>query len=132
MSTLLLVLLSVINLVLLLACTYFIATRGVSAAAGVGWTPVELVTTVLSALSILITVLGIFLAVLAVWGYAKLADEAKSIAERVAREQAGRIMPSLVSKEVTRTLGTGSANYGEAAAGEISDDATGSGGKNTD
>lgn len=56
-----------------------IVSRGV--APGEGWTPVELVTTVLSALAVLITVFGIFIAVLAVWGYARLAEDARNAAE---------------------------------------------------
>jgi hypothetical protein len=61
------ILLSVLNLALFAAGFYFVASRGFTP--GPGWTPVELVTAVLAALAILITVLGIFLAILAFWGY---------------------------------------------------------------
>jgi hypothetical protein len=78
------ILLSVLNLALFAAGFYFVASRGFTP--GPGWTPVELVTAVLAALAILITILGIFLAILAFWGYtgiARLQSEPASFGTRL-------------------------------------------------
>jgi hypothetical protein len=78
------ILLSVLNLALFAAGFYFVASRGFTP--GPGWTPVELVTAVLAALAILITILGIFLAILAFWGYtgiARLQSEPASFGMRI-------------------------------------------------
>jgi hypothetical protein len=94
-----------INIAIFGGCIYFVASRGV--VAGAGWTPVELVTIVLAALAVLITVLGIFIAVLAIWGYTRLAADARDVATRAAQEHVGGIVPGLISEEIGRSIGQG-------------------------
>ena len=105
------------------------------------WTPVELVTTVLSALAVLLTALGIFIAVLAVWGYTQIKETAKSAAVaaavKVARETSdetaemttrkivSRLVPLMLSEELTRFTGTTADEYG-AEAGKDENDAASS------
>jgi hypothetical protein len=100
------------NLALFGLAAYFIFSRGY--VPGAGWTPVELVTTVLTALAVLIGVLGIFIAALAVWGYTQLKDEARNTAAEAAREHLGVTVPKLVASEIERRIGTRT-EYGEAA-----------------
>jgi uncharacterized membrane protein YidH (DUF202 family) len=101
-----------INVTIFGACAYFVFTRGF--ALGWGWTPVELVTTVLTALAVLITVLGIFIAVLAIWRYTRLSEEARRVATEAASEtvpkHVGEIAARLVSVEVTRQIETNSSS----------------------
>lgn len=127
-------LLITLNVVLFGLAFYFVASRGVAPSAG--WSSVELVTVVLTALAVLLTTLGIFIAVLAVWGYTRLSDDARAVATATARDVAaatakeaaidttGKIVPEQVAKEVQRQIGEGSA-YGAAAAeqGASDDDA---------
>ena len=114
MAKLLYALLTLVNIAIFGGCAYFVITRGF--VAGAGWTSVELVTIVLAALAVLITVLGIFIAVLAIWGYTRLAADARDVATRAAQEHVGKIAPQLVSEEIRRTIGQGqSEGYGEAA-----------------
>jgi biopolymer transport protein ExbB/TolQ len=80
---------------------------------------VEVVTVVLAALAVLITVLGIFIAVLAVWGYARLSNDARNAAISAARDATSEIVPLVVREEIDRQMGSG--GYGEAAAGDTSD-----------
>jgi hypothetical protein len=58
MAKLFYALLTLVNIAIFGECAYFVITRGL--VTGAGWTPVELVTIVLAALAVLLTVLGIY------------------------------------------------------------------------
>ncbi len=116
------VLLTFINIAIFGGGAYFVVSRGF--VPGAGWTAVELVTIVLAALAVLITVLGIFIAVLAIWGYTRLAEDARNVATREARSSVSEIAPRLVSEEISRQIGLGlSGGYGEAAGKDQGTDA---------
>lgn len=118
------------NVVLFLGCAYFVSSRGVGTVAkGEPWQPVELVTVILAALGVLITVLGAFVAVLAIWGYGRLVDEARGAAtvaatiaaKAAAAEQVGKLAPTLVADEIERRIGGGPDYAAAAISGEGSD-----------
>lgn len=105
-------LLLAVQLVLVLGLTYFFVSRGYQP--GAGWTAVELVTIILAALALLITALGIFLAVLAIWGYGQIHEEARRIARAAVTEEVGKQAPRAISKELDRR-GVGGPDYAAAA-----------------
>jgi len=104
----------------------FFAGQSISSAAG-GLPPLRggalVVTVVLAALAVLMTVLGIFIAVLAVWGYARLADDARNAAILAARDATSNLVPLVVREEIDRQMGSG--RYGEAAGEDTSSQAIG-------
>jgi uncharacterized membrane protein len=111
------------NITILSGAMYFIFTRGWVAGAG-GWTPVELVTTVLAAVALLITVLGIFIALLAIWGYNRITKEAGRRAETATHIYLSKNVQQLVSDQVPRHVAAeieriqGDSTYGSAAGQE--------------
>jgi hypothetical protein len=121
MAKLFYVLVTLLNLTLFCGAIYFIGSRGFAPAAG--WSAVEVVTVVLAALAVLMTVLGIFIAVLAVWGYARLADDARNAAILAARDATSNLVPLVVREEIDRQMGSG--RYGEAAGEDTSSQAIG-------
>jgi hypothetical protein len=116
-------LLTFINVTFFAGCVYFVASRGF--VPGAGWSGVEVVTIVLAALAVLMTVLGIFIAVLAVWGYARLSEEARKTAALEAQSFVGKNAPRLISEELDRRIGSG--DYGEAAGKDKASDAPSNG-----
>lgn len=102
-----------LNIALFLVLAFFVGSRGY--APGGGFTSTELVTIVLTALAVLLTALGIFIAVLAVLGYTQLRKLAVSRVEAAARTEVGKLAPRLVAEQVSNYYGA-SADYGEAAA----------------
>jgi hypothetical protein len=106
-------LLSAINIALFLAGLYFIMTRGV--AFGQGWSAVELVTVMLTALGVMVAVLTLFVAILAVWGFTRLSEEAKDKAEHVTQDYLDKALPGMIEREVERRIGAGP-DYGAGAA----------------
>lgn len=120
MLRLLNVLLFFLNVAMLSAAVYFVGTRGYIQ--GGGWTAPELITVVLAALALLITVLGIFIAVLAVWGYARLSEDAKATASKVAADvaanHAGHVATQVAVAEISRLYGQPGEGFGAAAARE--------------
>jgi hypothetical protein len=106
-----------LNIGLFIALAYVMLSRGY--APGGGFNSTELVTIVLAALAVLLTTLGIFIAVLAVLGYTTLRRLAIGRAEKVARETAqaevSKRVPGLVAEQMSTLVGT-SADYGAAAA----------------
>lgn len=58
---------------------------------GAGWSPVELVTTILTALGVMIAALATTLGVAAIWGYSALRDEVIKMAKAEATKAAGPI-----------------------------------------
>lgn len=126
MSSYLNILLSVVNLALLGAGSYFILTRGV--VQNQGWTPIELVTTLLTALGVMVAVLTLFIGVLAIWGFGRLSEEAQdkaekvaqSVAERETRDYLAKSLARMVEEEVERRVGT-ETGYGDGAAKENHD-----------
>jgi hypothetical protein len=108
------VLLTFINLTLSCGAIYFIGSRGFVPATG--WSAVEVVTVVLAALAVLITVLGIFVAGLAVWGYTQLRTDARNVAASAAQAYLNENAPKLISEDLDRRGGPGlTGDYGEAA-----------------
>jgi hypothetical protein len=115
------ILLSAINLVLFGAGAYYFLTRGI--AQNQGWSPVELVTIMLAALGVMVTVLTLFVAVLAIWGFGRLSEEARDKAGKVARDVAERetrdyldkSLPEMIEQEVERRVGSDQ-GYGAGAA----------------
>ncbi len=122
MSKILNVLLSAVNLALFSIGAYFMFTRGIGKNGG--WTPVELVTIMLTALGVMVAVLTLFIAILAVWGFSRLSDEARDKAEKVAkivaeqetRHYLGSKLPTMVEDEIERRIGSNQ-GYGAGAAG---------------
>jgi hypothetical protein len=126
MAKLFYVLLTLINLTLFCGAAYFISSRGFAPASG--WGAVEVVTVVLAALAVLITVLGIFIAGLAVWGYTQLRTDAKNVAAKAARAYLNENAPKLISEDLDRRGGPGVAgDYGEAAGKDKGTDAPSNG-----
>lgn len=119
----------VLNALLLSGTAYFIHTRGVASSGG--WTAPELLTIMLTALGVMISVLTLVIGVLAIWGYGGLTSAAKAKAEKETRNYLDKNLARMVEEEVERRKGIeadgGSENaspYGEAAAQE---DGNGSG-----
>lgn len=72
----------------------------------------ELAATVLSAVSVLVTVLGVFIAVLAVWGYSQFREMAASAAAKSVEKQLTdgvlrKEIEDIVTKHVTKSLASG-------------------------
>jgi hypothetical protein len=66
-----------------------------------------------------------FIAVLAVWGYARLSEEARKTAALEAQSFVGKNAPRLISEELDRRIGSG--DYGEAAGKDKASDAPSNG-----
>jgi hypothetical protein len=80
---------------------------------GAGFTSVDLVTIVLAAVAVLITALGIFIALLAIWGYNSLRSTAEDIARTTAENVVKSQLPALVRREVGDQLRTDGVIGGE-------------------
>lgn len=121
MSKLLNILLSATNLALFGVGAYFVLTRGIGQSQG--WSAVELVTIMLAALGVMVAVLTLFVAVLAIWGFGRLSEEARDKAGKVARDVAERetrdyldkSLPEMIEQEVERRVGSDQ-GYGAGAA----------------
>jgi sugar phosphate isomerase/epimerase len=86
------------------------------------WNQVDTLSVVLSALSAILTALGIGIAVIAIWGYNSIKDEAARKAAEIAREVAKAVAEEKAEQVAARTVtsmeGSGSQStddYGEAA-----------------
>jgi len=94
----------VINIGLALCLGYLFIGRGYFVVAG--FTSVEVVTIVLAALAVMLTALGIFIAVLAIWGYQSLRTSSGEIAREAAETLVKSQLPALLRRELedqTRT-----------------------------
>lgn len=109
-----------LNIAFFLVVVYVVGTRGYIPVTAM--TSVEVVTIVLGALGVMLTALGIFIAVLAILGYTAIQNLAveraegaaqKSAAETARQEVAQRV-PGLVAAQMA-LLGSGG-DYGAAAA----------------
>lgn len=60
----------------------------------------KFVTIVLTALAVLMTVLGIFIAGLAVWGYSQLRIDARNAAAQMVKDYLNKTAPKLVSSSI--------------------------------
>lgn len=106
-----------LNFALLACLIYLFGSRGYIE--GAGFTAAELVTIVLAAVSVLITALGIFIALLAIWGYQSLHATAGEIGEKAAREKAEKLVPELIAEHFARIdAENDGADYGAAATKE--------------
>ena len=105
----------IVNIGLTLALLYLFVGRGYYVVAG--FTSVEVVTIVLAALAIMITALGIFIAIMAIWGYQSLHSIARQAAERAAFERAEEVATRAAADALARLdAATGSdRDYGTAA-----------------
>jgi len=87
----------VINIGLTACLLYLFLGRGYFVVGG--FTSVELVTIVLAALSVLLTALGIFIALLAIWGYQSLRYVSEETARTTAENVVNSELPALVKRE---------------------------------
>lgn len=101
----------VVNIGLTVGLLYLYNATGYYGGAAVSG--VEIITIVLTAVAILVTTLGIFIAIMAIWGYHSLHNIAKETAERVAKERAETIATRAATDIVTR-LDAGAYEFGEA------------------
>ncbi len=76
-----------LNVVLFGLAFWFISTRGLQAAPQ-GFSYQDLVTILLTAIAVILAAVTIFVALVALWGYTALKENAKAAAEKVARETA--------------------------------------------
>ena len=76
-----------LNIVLFGFACWFISTRGLQVAPQ-GFSYQELVTILLTAIAVILAAVTIFVALVALWGYTALKENAKAAAEEVARETA--------------------------------------------
>lgn len=98
---------------------FFIYSRGYQP--GVGFGQYELITLVLAALAVLLTALGLFIAILAIWGYSTLKqaamDQANQAAHITAQKTAETVAARVAEKVAGRRVqGTEGGDYGAAAA----------------
>ncbi|MBX3598153.1 MAG: hypothetical protein KF874_11355 [Rhizobiaceae bacterium] len=112
------------NLALTASLGYLFIARGF--VIGAIFTSVELVTIVLAALALILTALGLFIAILAIWGYQSLQSGARETAERIARETADKVASRTAADAVSR-LSDGATSYGSdyvdaATKGDSNDD----------
>ena len=69
-----------------------------------GWQWADLVIIILVALSVMLAVLTIFLAVLGIWGYTQLKHDAREVAEKVAKEEVPGIAKPVAARQVQSYL----------------------------
>jgi hypothetical protein len=86
------------NIGLTLCLGYLFIRRGYFVVSG--FTSVEVVTIVLAALGVLLTALGIFIALLAIWGYQSLHSVSGEIARKTAENLVKSELPAMVSREI--------------------------------
>lgn len=86
-----------VNIGLFLALLYLFIGRGYYVVAG--FTSVEVVTIVLAALAVMLTALGFFIAMLAIWGYQALHSTAADIARMTAQNLVMKELPAMVRRE---------------------------------
>lgn len=97
-------LLTLSNVALAIALGYVFLTRGY--VDGAGFDGPTLVTIVLTAVAILVTTLGIFVALLAVWGYSSLKETAEAVAATTAESVVKSDMPAMVRREIATQRNT--------------------------
>lgn len=104
-----------VNIGLTVALIYLFAGRGYFVVGG--FTSVEVVTVVLAALAIMITALGIFIAIMAIWGYQSLHSIARQAAERAAAEIAEGVATRSAADALARldAVAGSDRDYGTAA-----------------
>jgi len=106
----------VLNLSMMGAGAYFIATRGLETPSG-SWTYADLVSILLTAVGVLLAIVALFVAVLAIWGYTAIREAAADaatkvasvVAERVARDTASTVA-SRVGASTSETVDTSEAD----------------------
>lgn len=76
-----------LNLVLFGLALWFLCTRGLQTAPK-GFSYQDLVTILLTAIAVMLAAVTIFVALVALWGYSALKENAKAAAEKVAKETA--------------------------------------------
>lgn len=92
-----------LNLVLFGLAIWFISTRGLQEAPK-GFSYQDLVTILLTAIAVILAAVTIFVALVALWGYTALRENAKAAAEKVAREtaeEAARAEATAVARTLT-------------------------------
>jgi hypothetical protein len=104
-------LLLITNIAVLAMGGWFIISRGYQA--GNGWTPVELVTIILTALAVIVAVMGVFFAIMAIWGYSQIREDARLLSRKVAIDEVGKVVPRAIASELDRRVGAD--GYAEAA-----------------
>lgn len=92
----------VMNIAMFFCLAYLFIGRGYYVVSG--FTSVEVVTIVLAALGVLLTALGIFIAMLAVWGYQSLHSLSGEIARKTAENLVRSELPAMVSREMADQL----------------------------
>ncbi|MBZ9960339.1 MULTISPECIES: hypothetical protein [unclassified Mesorhizobium] len=90
------------NIAMFFCLAYLFIGRGYYVVSG--FTSVEVVTIVLAALGVLLTALGIFIAMLAVWGYQSLHSLSGEIARKTAENLVRSELPAMVSREMADQL----------------------------
>jgi len=91
-----------LNVVLFVLAGWFITTRGLQPAPN-GFTYQDLVTVLLTAIAVILAAVTVFVALVALWGYNALKENAKSAAEAAARETAEETA-RVTAKAAARTL----------------------------
>lgn len=86
-----------VNIGLTLALLYLFIGRGYYVVGG--FTSVEVVTIVLAALGVILTALGFFIAMLAIWGYQSLNAVAENTARIAAQNLVKSELPALLRRE---------------------------------
>lgn len=80
------------------ACLWFVVSRGIESP-GNSWKYSDLITVLLTAISALLAVLGIIIAILALWGYRTIRqaseEQARHTARRVAKQEMAAFLDSL-------------------------------------
>lgn len=122
----------VINIGLSIGIFFFYTKTGYYS--GSTFSSVEVVTIVLSSVAILVTGLGIFIAIMAIWGYRSLHEIAERTAERVALDIADKVanraaadavarLDTKFVKDISEDNGYSDRDYGAAAGKENGNDA---------
>ena len=94
------------------------AARGISWPDN-GWTPADLVTILLTAVTVVLAALAIGIGILAVWGYTTLRTGAIRVAEKAANETAARVARETAEPVAARVAEqTASAVAGRSPAGD--------------
>lgn len=109
----------VLNAALLAVGGFFVFSRGY--VAGAGFSQYEVITLVLACVAVLLTALGLFVAIIAIWGYGTLKQAAMDQAQSAAHVTAGRVAEAVAARTaeefVSRRFNASEGgDYGAAAA----------------